>query len=231
MTADWFLGRRLQPMRPVLEPVDQLIYEEIAERRAAGGLEEREDILSLLMLARDEDGEALSDGELRDQLITLLVAGHETTATGLAWAFDALFRTPAAWERLRASPDDEEYLSAVVDETLRVRPVVPEVGRKLGVPLEMNGYTLPAGTGVFASVQLAHRREDLFPDPLAFRPERFVGEKPPTYAWVPFGGGTRRCLGAAFAQFEMKRVLSRSSAARRGSSPRPTPPSRSNGGR
>src|SRR5688500_1342435 len=125
----------------------------------------------------------------------------------MAWAFDALFRTRSAWDRLRRDPGDEEYLSAVADETMRVRPVVPEVGRKLGVPLQMNGYEVPVGTDVFASVLLAHRREDLFPDPLAFKPERFVGQKPPTYSWIPFGGGTRRCLGAAFAQFEMRRVL------------------------
>jgi cytochrome P450 len=161
------------------------------------------------MLARDEDGEGLSDGELRDQLITLLVAGHETTATGLAWAFDALFRHPAVLRRLRASIDEgsDEYLSAVVDESLRVRPVVPDVGRRLGVPVSVNGYDLPAGTDVFATVQIAHRRDDLFPDARAFRPERFLGERPPTYSWIPFGGGTRRCLGAAFAQLEMRRVL------------------------
>ena len=207
ITLDWFLGGRLKPFAAALEPVDRLIYEEIAARRATGDLDEREDILSLLMLARDEDGEGLSDVELRDQLLTLLVAGHETTATALAWAFDALFRTPSAWERLRRAPDDEEYLSAVADETMRVRPVVPEVGRKLGVPLAVNGYEVPPGTDVFASVLLAHRRADLFPDPLAFKPERFLGQKPPTYAWIPFGGGTRRCLGAAFAQFELRRVL------------------------
>ena len=210
LTLDWFAGGRIAPFASAVRPVDRLIAEEIAERRRAGDLEEREDILSLLMLARDEDGSGLSDAELRDQLMTLLVAGHETTATGLAWAFDALFRNESALARLRrevASGDGESYLGAVVDETLRVRPVVPEVGRRLGAPLAMNGHVLPAGTDVFASVQLAHRRADLFPDPLAFRPERFLDDKPSTYSWIPFGGGTRRCLGAAFAQFEMRRVL------------------------
>ena len=206
VTADWFLGGRLKPLQGAVDPVDALLYEEVAARRAAGDLEEREDIMSLLMLARDEDGEGLSDRELRDQLITLLVAGHETTATGLAWTFDALFRHPDVLDRVRRG-GDEEYLGAVVDEALRVRPVVPEVGRRLGMPLRLNGHELPEGTDVFASVLLAHRRADLFPDPLAFRPERFVDAKPPTYSWIPFGGGTRRCLGAAFAQFEMRRVL------------------------
>ena len=161
------------------------------------------------MIAQDEHGEGLSDKELRDQLLTLLVAGHETTATALAWTFDALFRHPHVLARLREelAAGDEKYLSAVVDESLRVRPIVPEVGRRLGTPLQMNGYSLPAGMDVFASVQLAHRRADLFPDPLAFRPERFLEDSPSTYTWIPFGGGTRRCLGAAFAQFEMRRVL------------------------
>jgi cytochrome P450 len=207
---DWYAGGRIAPFGGAVRRVDELIAEELAERRAAGDLEEREDILSLLMLARDEDGEGLGDAELRDQLMTLLLAGHETTATGLAWAFDALFRNESALDRLRrelASGDGDAYLSAVVDETLRVRPVVPEVGRRLGAPLAMNGYELPAGTDVFASVQLAHRRADLFPDPRAFRPERFLDDKPSTYSWIPFGGGTRRCLGAAFAQLEMRRVL------------------------
>jgi cytochrome P450 family 135 len=205
VTADWFLGGHLKPFAPAVRPVDELIAAAVAARRGAGDLEDREDILSLLMLARDEDGEALSDAELRDQLVTLLVAGHETTATGLAWAFDALFRHPQALARAREGSED--YLAAVVDESLRTRPVVPEVGRRLGVPIALNGHELPAGTDVFASVQLAHRRADLFPDPLAFRPERFLGERPSTYSWIPFGGGTRRCLGAAFAQFEMRRVL------------------------
>ena len=209
VSLDWLTGRRVKPFDSVRGPVDELLYEEISERRRAGDLEEREDILSMLMLARDEEGNELSDEELRDQLITLLVAGHETTATGLAWTFDALFRHPDVLERLKRelASDGEEYLSAVVDESLRIRPVVPEVGRRLGTPVELNGWTLPAGTDVFAAVQVAHRREDLFPDPLAFRPERFLDENPSTYTWIPFGGGTRRCLGAAFAQFEMRRVL------------------------
>jgi cytochrome P450 family 135 len=206
VTVDWFLGGRIKPFSGAVDPVDRLLYEEIEARRAAGDLEEREDILSLLMLARDEEGEGLSDRELRDQLITLLVAGHETTATGLAWTFDALFRHPDVYARVRGGAD-EDYLGAVTDEALRLRPVVPEVGRKLGMPLRLNGHEIPAGTDVFASVLLVQRREDIYPDPLAFRPERFLDGKAQTYSWIPFGGGTRRCLGAAFAQFEMRRVL------------------------
>jgi cytochrome P450 family 135 len=142
--------------------------------------------------------------------VTLLLAGHETTATALAWAFDALFRNPEVLAELEASLDDgDDYLDAVVEETLRIRPTVHDVGRRLGVPLETkDGLTIDAGTAVFASVHLLHRREQDFPDPQAFRPERFLGdERPSTYSWVPFGGGMRRCLGAAFAQFEMRRVL------------------------
>jgi cytochrome P450 family 135 len=190
--------------------MDAVLYAEIRDRRAAPDLDERDDILSMLIQARDEDGEPLDEPELRDQLVTLLLAGHETTATALAWAFDALFRNPDVRARLEASlPEGDAYLDAVVEETLRVRPTVPDVGRRIGEPLELGGAEpLPAGTAVFASVHLLHRRPDVFPDPLAFRPERFLGEdRPSTYAWVPFGGGMRRCLGAAFAQYEMRVVL------------------------
>ena len=197
------------PIGRQLARVDRLLGDEIAERRAAADLDEREDILSMLVLARDEDGRPLDDAELRDQLVTLLVAGHETTATGLAWTFDALFRAPAALARLRdeLDGDDERYLAAVVDEALRIRPVIPEVGRRLGEAIEVDGHRLEAGTDVLASIQVLHRRPELYPDPLAFRPERFLEDAPSTYAWIPFGGGTRRCLGAAFAQFEMRTVL------------------------
>ena len=190
--------------------MDDVLREEIRERQAAPDLDERDDILSMLVQARDEDGAPLDEDELRDQLVTLLLAGHETTATALAWAFDALFRNPEVLARLEASlPEGDAYLDAVVEETLRIRPTVHDVGRRLGEPLETkDGLTVDAGTAVFASVHLLHRRADLFPDPDAFRPERFLGdERPSTYAWIPFGGGMRRCLGAAFAQYEMRRVL------------------------
>jgi cytochrome P450 family 135 len=146
---------------------------------------------------------------VRDQLMTLLLAGHETTATALAWAFDLLFRTPAAFERLREElpRGSDGYLDAVVTETLRVRPVVPSVGRLITSKSKLGGFELPAGTAVMPSIYLVHMRPDLYPNPDEFRPERFLDGGPETYAWIPFGGGTRRCLGAAFASFEMKVVL------------------------
>jgi cytochrome P450 len=192
--------------------MDQLIYEEIAARRDAPDLEERDDVLSLLLLARDEDGEPLSDGELRDELVTLLVAGHETTATGLAWTFDLLLHHPVELARLREDlDDDEEYLDAVVKESLRVRSVVPGIGRVVrGEPFELGGYVIPPGVEINPSIAVTHRRGDRYPDPLEFRPERFLGsDAPDTYTWIPFGGGTRRCLGASFALQEMRVVTRR----------------------
>ena len=192
-----------------LRAADQLLHAEIAERRAAGGLEERGDILSALMLARFENGEAMSDEELRDQLMTLLLAGHETTATALAWTFDLLLRHPEALARLGDSLEagEDDYLRATITESLRLRPVVPLAGRRLAKELTVGEHTLPAGTDVTPAIWLAHTRADVYPDPFAFRPERFLDEGPDTYAWIPFGGGIRRCLGAAFAEFEMRIVL------------------------
>jgi len=192
-----------------LREVDKLLYEEIAERRAAGGLEERDDILSALMLARFEDGEGMTDTELRDQLMTLLLAGHETTATALAWTFDLLLRHPGELGRLRDSLDagEEDYLRATISESLRLRPVIPIAGRRLTKPLEADGLTLPEGTDVTPAIWLAHTRPDAYPEPYAFRPERFLDGGPETYAWIPFGGGIRRCLGASFAEFEMRIAL------------------------
>jgi cytochrome P450 len=191
------------------DQVDAELYAQIAERRADPDAGERDDILSLLVAARFEDGEPMSDAEVRDQLMTLLLAGHETTATALAWAFDQLFRNPETFERLQAEIADghDSYLDAVATETLRIRPVVPTVGRLIHSPMELGGYELPAETAIMAAIYLAHMREDTYPDPYEFRPERFLDGGPETYSWVPFGGGTRRCLGAAFASFEMKVVL------------------------
>jgi cytochrome P450 len=196
--------------RRMLAETDRILLAEIDERRADPDLASRDDILSLLVGARFEDGSAMSDTELRDQLITLLLAGHETTATGLAWSFDLLFRAPDKLERLRAELADRghDYLDAVVEETLRIRPVVPWVGRKLSAPTELGGYELPEETVVMAAIYLAHTRPDVYPEPDVFRPERFLNDSPDTYAWIPFGGGTRRCIGAAFAQLEMRVVLS-----------------------
>jgi cytochrome P450 family 135 len=152
----------------------------------------------------------MSDRELRDQLVTLLLAGHETTATALAWTADLLVRYPHVLKRLTDEIDAGEgdaYLRATISESLRLRPVVPLAGRRLTSDLQVNGWTLPAGTDVTPAIWLTHTRADLYPEPYAFRPERFLEERPTTYGWVPFGGGVRRCLGAAFAELEMRVVL------------------------
>jgi cytochrome P450 family 135 len=192
-----------------LREVDELLYAEIAEHRLRPDLEQRSDILSLLMLARFEDGSAMDDAELRDHLMTLLLAGHETTATALAWTFDLLLRHPAALGRLRESlaAGEDDYLRATITESLRLRPVVPLAGRRLHRELVADGLRLPPGTDVTPAIWLTHTRADLYEDPFAFRPERFLEEGPETYGWIPFGGGMRRCLGAAFAEFEMRIVL------------------------
>jgi cytochrome P450 len=193
----------------LVERTDELLAAEIAERRADSGLAERDDILSLLIAARFDDGSAMSDSELRDQLMTLLLAGHETTATGLAWTFDLLLHRPDALERLldELEGDEDEYLDAVIAESLRLRPVVPITGRLLREPVALGGYDLDPGTPVLVAIYVAHTNPDVYPDPFAFLPERFLDGKPETYSWVPFGGGTRRCIGAAFAQMEMRVVL------------------------
>jgi cytochrome P450 len=190
--------------RRYLGPVDRELYALIAERRAAPDLAERDDVLSMLLLARDEQGDPMTDAELRDELMTLLTAGHETTATSLAWAVERLVRQPGGLERLAGDP---AYVDAVVKETLRLRPVIALVLRKLLEPIEVGGHELPAGTTVAPVILLVHRREDVYPEPEAFRPERFLHQAPGTYSWIPFGGGVRRCLGAAFAQVEMQTVL------------------------
>jgi len=192
-----------------LRAVDELLFAEIAEHRQRPDLEEREDILSMLMTAEFEDGSRMEDQELRDQLMTLLLAGHETTATALAWTFDLLLRHPAALGQLRDSlaAGDEDYLRATISESLRLRPVIPLAGRRLGKELAADGLTLPAGTDVTPAIWLTHTRPDVYPEPYAFKPERFLKEAPDTYAWIPFGGSVRRCIGASFAEFEMRIVL------------------------
>jgi cytochrome P450 len=190
--------------RRYIEPVDRELYALIAGRRDAPDLAERDDVLSTLLLARGEHGEPMTDVELRDELLTILLAGHETTATSLAWAVERLLRHDGGLERLA---HDDAYADAVVKETLRLRPVVAIVLRRLREPLEVAGRELPAGATVAPCILLVHRREDLYPDPEAFRPERFLDRPPGTYSWIPFGGGVRRCLGAAFAQVEMQVVL------------------------
>ena len=189
------------------DAVDEALFEEIARRRDDPSLPDRTDIFSLLMQARDEEGSPLSDRELRDELITLLVAGHETTATGLAWAFERVVRHPGGLERL-AEDDAREYADAVVHETLRLRPPIPLVARRVvNEPFLLGSHEIPVGTMVAPCIYLVHRRPDLYPEPYAFRPERFLERPPETYAWLPFGGGMRRCIGASFAVLEMSTIL------------------------
>jgi cytochrome P450 family 135 len=201
--------RRFPPFRRRMDRIDALLVEEISARRDSADLAERDDILSLLLQARHEDGRPMSDRELRDELMTLLVAGHETTATALSWAIELLARHPAELDRLTSDVDGsgEEYLDAVIKETLRLRPVIALVLRKLVEPMEIGGRLLPAGVTVAPSIYLVHRRPDVYPEPERFRPERFLERPPGTYTWIPFGGGVRRCLGAAFAEFEISVVL------------------------
>jgi cytochrome P450 family 135 len=192
-----------------VERVDRLIAAVIDERRRAEDLAERDDVLSMMLQARHEDGSPMSDAEIRDELLTLLVAGHETTATALSWAMERLTRHPEKLERLRAEVEagEDDYLTATVQETLRLRPVIVVVIRKLTEPVELGGYELPAGARVVPSIHLIHRDPQIYPEPGRFLPERFLDNPPGTYTWIPFGGGVRRCLGAAFAQFEMAVVL------------------------
>ena len=192
------------------EEVDELIFALIAERRAEGEASERNDVLEMLLEARHEDGTPMSEQEIRDELLTLLVAGHETTATTLAWAFERLGREPRALERLIEEVDgeDDAYLTATIQETLRTRPVLPNVAPRLVVqPIEVGGWDYPAGCCLVPNGYLIHHDPAIYPDPFAFRPERFLEEPPGTYTWIPFGGGRRRCLGASFAMLEMKVVL------------------------
>ena len=164
----------------------------------------------MLLQARHEDGRPMSDAEIRDELITLLLAGHETTATALAWAVERLVRHPDYQARLieEIHAGEHEFCDAVVKETLRLRPVLPLVGRLLKAPMQIGGVPLPAGVTVMPSIYLMHRRADIYPDAGRFRPERFLEQRAGTYTWIPFGGGVRRCLGAAFAEYEMRIVLS-----------------------
>jgi cytochrome P450 len=193
-----------------LDHLDEVIYAEIARRRAQEDLEQRKDILSLLLLTRDENGVEMTDQELRDELVTLLLAGHETTATAVAWAVERLVRHPDKLARLVAEIDagaGDEYMQAVISETLRVRPVVPMVVRILQRPLEVGGRELPEGTRVVPSVYLTNRNPKVYEAPKEFKPERFLDKPPETFSWIPFGGGIRRCIGASFATLEMKLIL------------------------
>ena len=188
--------------------VDRALYAEIARRRRDGGAKQG-DVLSLLLAADGEGGDGMSDRELRDQLLTLLVAGHETTATALAWAFERILRHPEVLARILEELQGGEtaFLDAAIKETLRLRPVVPITARKLSVPFELGGRTFAAGTVLMPCIFMLHRNRAVYEDPEAFRPQRFLGRQPPSYSFVPFGGGVRRCLGAGFALAEMRAVM------------------------
>jgi cytochrome P450 len=205
---------RSEPPRATMwfvESLERPVYKAIAARRAAGedGCS-GDDVFSLLLKARYEDGEQMSDKELRDELITLVLAGHETTAHSLAWAFERLLRTPHAYDRLREevrAGDGSDYVEATIHEAMRARPVIPIVGRRVAVPWRFGSWRVPAGTATLLSILLLHHRSDVYPRPAAFLPERFLGVKPGTYTWIPFGGGIRRCLGATLAMAEQRVVL------------------------
>ena len=201
--ADGFQRRR--------NAVDEILMAEIKRRRGLpeDQLADADDVFSALLLAEDEAGTRLSDAEVRDELMTLLLAGHETTATGLAWAFDLLLHDPQVLER--AGREGPAYIDAVAKESLRLRPVIPGVGRVVrGEPFPLGPWLIPPGHEINPSIRIMHARGDLYPEPTRFRPERFLGDgAPDTYTWLPFGGGTRRCLGASFAMMEMRVVLAR----------------------
>jgi cytochrome P450 len=209
-----FARRDLGPWSPwarfkrARDALDAFIHEEIALRRQVPDVAEREDVLSLLLSASDEDGEPMTPAELRDELVTVIGAGHETTATALAWAYERLLRNPTILERLKSSLSaGDDYLIAAIKETLRVRPVITDAARRLTREVELGGYRLPAGALVMPSIAAIHFREDVYPEPDDFRPERFLEGAGESYAWIPFGGGVRRCIGASFAQFEMQVIL------------------------
>jgi len=234
---DWLLRltNRTGPLRGFLDTrneVDRLVFEQIAERRSDS--RDGDDVLAMLLAARHEDGSPMSDQELRDELITLLAAGHETTASTLGWAFERLAREDDVRRRLIAeidSGDGDEYLTATIQETLRDRPVLPNTEPRLAKePVEVGGWFYPEGCALVANAYLLHHDPDVYPDPYAFRPERFLEEPPGTYTWIPFGGGRRRCLGASFAMLEMKIVLPAvlSRFELRPSEPAPEPPRRRN---
>jgi cytochrome P450 len=204
-------GRRYEEFMQRSDKVDALLFELIDERRAQPDSEERDDVLAMLLAARHEDGSPMSQQELRDELMTLLVAGHETTASELAWAFERLARAPHALRTLLDEVDagnGDDYMTATINETLRHRPVIPNAAPRLTKqPVEIGGFSYPEGVVLVPNAYLVHHDPEIYPDPYAFRPERFLGESPGTYTWIPFGGGRRRCLGASFAQLEMKIVL------------------------
>jgi cytochrome P450 family 135 len=210
--------QRRRPWRYVrrrIEEADRLLFAEIADRRADPDLAERTDVLTMLMRAGDDDGRTMTDSELRDQLMTLLAAGHDTTATALSWALERLIRHPdkldkavrAADASAAGDPAGDEYLDAIAKETLRIRPVIFDVGRVVTRPVELAGYRLPAGVMVAPGIGLVHSSPKQYPHPDRFDPDRMLGATLGPTTWLPFGGGNRRCLGATFAMAELRVVL------------------------
>jgi cytochrome P450 len=195
------------PITKAKRAMDDALYRMIAERRRRppGG----SDVLSMMLEARDDEGRAMTDVEVRDELVTLLLAGHETTATALAWTFDCLLANPRTVEKLAAelAAGRDAYLDAVIRESLRLRPIVPMIGRHVARPFQLGRWTIPAGNRIAAAIYLAGKRPEAYPSPERFEPERWIGVKPDPYTWLPFGGGIRRCIGMAFAMFEMRVVL------------------------
>lgn len=201
---------RFAELREAIERTDAAIFAELARRRAGQGPGPGDDVMTLLLAARYDDGAPMSDGDLRDQLVTLVVAGHDTTATSLSWALERLARNPEALERTaaEAAQGGGPYTEAVIQETLRIRPPFMTVPRLVRRPFRLGDLLLPAGVEVAPAIPLVHRRADVYPDPEAFRPERFLERPPATYTWIPFGGGVRRCIGAGFSMLQMRVVLS-----------------------
>ena len=209
-----FMRRNLGPWSPwarfkrARAALDEFLYEEIALRRQEADIAERDDVLSLLLSATDAEGRPLTDAELRDELVTVIGAGHETTATALAWAFERLLRNQSVLDRLQRSLEDgDDYLDATIKEVLRIRPVITDAARLVRQEMEVGGYLIPKGSLLMPAIAALHFREDLYPDADELRPERFLEGAPESYSWIPFGGGVRRCIGASFAQFEMRVVM------------------------
>lgn len=214
MTVRYALRRlgalRIWPRRAsARREIDDVVLPLIAERRNDPRLEERSDILALLMSARGENGECLSDSEIRDDVITLMLAGHETTATTLAWVFDLLLHHPDALRRVRseARTGAEDFTTAVINETLRIRPPAPLTSRVAAQPFRVGDYLVDAGTRIVVHIVAINRNPRTYDRPNDFCPERFLGVRAPTHAWVPFGGGAKRCLGASFSMRELITVL------------------------
>ena len=204
--ASW--DGRAPRIRRAMAAFDAIVLEEATSRRHAGNLDQ-DDVLGMFLRARDERGAPMPDDELCDAMRTLLLGGHETTASTLTWILERVTRHPEALARLEAAAldGDDDYIDAVIKETMRLRPVFPITARLATEPFQLPDLTIPAGTLVIPHITLVHRRPDLYPDPLTFRPERFLDTRAGTYTWIPFGGGPRRCIGAAFSLMETRIVL------------------------